>query len=139
MILAMTTTTTTLTAADQLLDAIVAGGGVAADLFTADAVLDATVPAWRFSLTGRDAIAAKFTEWFNAPSQFEELDRFPIEGGELLMYLQTWVEGGVPHAAHHCHVLRLDASGRIAGDHFFCGGRWDAAKLAEMAAAQHAG
>lgn len=136
----MTTISTTrpATAVDDLLDAIILGAGVPATLFTPDAALDATIPGWRFSLSGAEAIAAKFTEWFDAPSEFEELDRFPIDGGELLMYLQTWVERGVPHAAHHCHVLRLDADGRIAGDHFFCGGRWDAARLAEMAAAQHA-
>ena len=59
--------------------------------------------------------------------------------GEVVTYLLAWNERGVPFAAHHCHVLRLDPHGRIASDRFFCGGRWDAARLAEMAAADHAG
>ena len=69
----------------------------------------------------------------------EELERWTISDGEVLTYLLTWEERGIPHAAHHCHVLRFDAEGRIAGDHLFCGGRWDAALLAEMAAVNHAG
>ena len=48
----------------------------------------------------------------------------------------TAIGGGVPHAARHCHVLRFDSDGLIVEDRFFCGGRWDAALLAEMAADQ---
>ena len=51
----------------------------------------------------------------------------------------SWVEGAIPHAAHHCHVLRFAPDGCIAGDRFFCGGRWPAGLLAEMAAASDAG
>jgi hypothetical protein len=68
----------------------------------------------------------------------QELERFLVEGGEVVTYLLTREENGVPHAAHHCHVLRFDGGGRIVQDRFFCGGRWDAAQLAEIAAAQRA-
>jgi hypothetical protein len=44
----------------------------------------------------------------------------------------------VPHAAHHCHVLVVDDDGLIARDTVFCGGRWDAARLAKMQEAQNA-
>jgi hypothetical protein len=41
----------------------------------------------------------------------------------------------VPHGAHHVHVLTTDAEGRIATDTVFCGGRWNATLLAQMAEA----
>ena len=119
---------------DRFLDAICDGTGVPAELFAPDMVLDATVPDWRFSVEGPDAVARQYSGWFNAGATFEELERRAVEGGEVIVYLLTWEERGVPHAAHHCHVLCLDADGRIALDRFFCGGRWDAARLAEMAA-----
>lgn len=124
---------------DRFLDAVCSGGGVPADLLAADMVLDATVPDWRFAAHGRVAVARRYGDWFAAPAQFEELERSAFAGGEVVTYLLTWEERGVPHAAHHCHVLELDGDGRIGRDRFFCGGRWDAARLAEMACAQHAG
>jgi hypothetical protein len=124
---------------DAFLEAVCAGTGVPAALFTSEAVLDATVPGWRFELRGADALARQYSGWFAAPAAFEELERLPAGDGEVVTYLLSWVEGGVPHAAHHCHVLRLAPDGRIAGDRFFCGGRWSAALLAQMAAANDAG
>jgi len=139
----MTTTTTTPTrlslTVDRFLVAIGGGGGVPAHLLAADVVLDATVPGWRFTVRRREAVARQYRVWFAAPATFEELDRMPVASGEVITYLLTWEENGVPHAAHHCHVLRFDGDGCIAEDRFFCGGRWDAAQLAEMAAAEHAG
>jgi hypothetical protein len=124
---------------DRFLFAVTAGDGVPDDLFSPDAVLDATVPGWRFAEHGADAVARRYSGWFADEAAFEELERLPLDGGEVVTYLLTWVERGVPHAAHHCHVLRSAADGRIAGDRFFCGGRWDAGLLAEMAAASDAG
>jgi hypothetical protein len=126
--------TTTRTAVDELLDAIVSAT-VTPALYTAGARLDATVPNWRFTVTGGDAVAEQYRTWFAHPARFEELHRHPTPTGEVVEYTLTWEEGGVPHAAHHVHVLQLDATGRIAEDHVWCGGRWDAAVLAEMAAA----
>jgi hypothetical protein len=131
-------TTTIATAVDRFLDAVRTGQGVSADLLAPDAVLDATVPGWRFTVEGAKAAAGQYSRWFDSPSELEELERLAIDGGEVVTYLQAFVVAGVPHAAHHCHVLRLDGEGRIAHDLFFCGGRWDAARLAEMAAASHA-
>lgn len=124
---------------DLFLAAVCGGVGVPATLFTSDVVLDATVPDWRFAVEGPEAVARQYSGWFNAPAALEELERLPVAGGEVVTYLLTWEEHGLPHAAHHCHLLHFDSDGRIAGDRFFCGGRWDAARLAEMAAAQHAG
>lgn len=137
---AMTTaTTTSTTTVDRLLDAIAAGAGVPADLLAPTATLDATVPGWRFTVRGAEAVARQYSGWFADQATYEELERLPVEDGEVVTYLLTWTEKGVPHAAHHCHRLRLDGEGRIAADRFFCGGRWDAALLADMAAADHAG
>ena len=124
---------------ERFLDAIAGGAGVPAELLAAEVTLDATVPGWRFAVAGRDAVAGQYGAWFAAPATFEELERHPVDGGEVVTYLLAWMEGGTPYAAHHCHVLSLDDDGRIALDRFFCGGRWDAARLAEMATAQHAG
>ena len=105
------------------------------DLYAADAVLDATVPNWRFTVHGADAIAAHYGSWLARPGCLEELlcDEFP--GGAVVTYLFTWEVAGVPHAVHRCHVLTFDAAGRIVLDTAWCGGRWDAALLAEMGAA----
>ena len=124
---------------DGFLDAIGGGAGVPGHLLAADVVLDATVPDWRFTVRGAEAVARQYGAWFAAPAAFEELERLAVAGGEVVSYLLTWNEDGVPHAAHHCHMLRFDGNGCIAQDRFFCGGRWDAARLAEMAAAEHAG
>lgn len=136
-----TTSTTTHPAVDHLLAVIEAGTGAGAESsYAADAVLDATVPGWRFRQRGAAAIAQQFTPWFADPGRFEELQRRPTPNGEVVTYLLSWEEHGVPHAAHHCHVLTLDpASGLITRDEFFCGGRWNATRLAEMAEADHAG
>jgi len=139
----MTTTTALPTrlspTVDRFLDAIAGGAGVPADLLAPGATLDATVPDWRFEVAGADAVARQYTSWFADPAAFEELERHAVDGGEVVTYLLIWSEDGMPHAAHHCHVLSFDADGRIARDRFFCGGRWNAARLAEMAAAHHAG
>lgn len=129
----MTTTTTTTTAVDRLL-AVVVGGQPGSDLFTETAELDATVPGWRFSVIG-NAICDQFAQWFADPGELEEMERHPTPDGEVLTYTVTWVEAGVPHAAHHVHVLSI-ADDRITRDQFWCGGRWPAPLLAEMEAAR---
>jgi ketosteroid isomerase-like protein len=122
---------------DELLDSICSGTGIPTRLYTDDATLDATVPGWRLQADGPAAITAEFARWFAHPGRFEELERRPFAAGdgELVTYLLVWEEDGVPHAAHHAHTLVLDAGGRIAKDTVFCGGRWAAPLLAEMAGA----
>lgn len=129
----MTTNTTTTTVVDRLL-AVVVGGDPGPDLLTETAELDATCPGWRFSVRG-DAIRDQFAQWFAHPGALEELDRYPTPTGEVVTYTVAWVEGGVPHAAHHVHVLTI-TDDRISRDQFWCGGRWPAPLLAEMEAAR---
>lgn len=125
--------TTVGTAVDRLL-AVVVGGKPGTDIFTETAELDATVPEWRFSLTG-DAIGRQFGKWFANPGELEELQRHSTPTGEVLTYTVTWIEGGVPHAARQAHVLTIEDD-RITRDQFWCGGRWPAPLLAEMEAAR---
>lgn len=129
----MTTTTTTTTAVERLL-AVVVGGAPGTDIFSPDAELDATVPGWRFSVTG-DAIRGQLAQWFADPGELEELERHVTPTGEVVTYTVTWVEGGVPAAARQVHLLSIDGD-RITRDQFWCGGRWPAPLLAEMEAAR---
>lgn len=129
-------TTTEPTTLDRLLDAVRDGTGVPPSLFAPDVELDATVPGWRLRRRSAAAVAAQYSQWFADRGTLEELERHAFPGGAAVTYLLAWEEDGVPHAAHHCHVLRFDGDGRIAADRFFCGGRWPAALLAEMAADQ---
>jgi hypothetical protein len=116
----------------RLLDAVTAGTGTPEGVFAAEAVLDATVPGWRFSVRGESAIREQLAEWYADPGEFEDLSRTPVPGGEIVRFLLTWTEHGVPHAAHQSHLIEFDADGRISRDTMFCGGRWDAGLLAQM-------
>ena len=120
---------------DTLLEAIRAGRGIPEWIYAPDAVLDATVPNWRFTVIGPAAISAEYSRWFACPAVTEELDVHRLDGGIVVRYLLTWHEQSVPHAAHHAHILTLDTTGRIHKDVVFCGGRWDAALLAQIAEA----
>jgi len=118
------------------------------DVWSADATLDATVPNWRLHAAGADAIRAEYARWFADPGHFDELRRYPVDGGpekspenspenstvEVVEYTLSWTENGVPHAGHHVHLLTV-RDDVIVADTVFCGGRWPAALLAEMEAA----
>lgn len=103
-------------------------------VFAGDAVVDATVPNWRFSVRGDHSIRHQFAHWFANPGRFEDLRRTQLPGGELVEFVLAWEEQGVPYGCHQAHHLEVDA-GRIVRDTVFCGGRWPAALLAEMEAA----
>lgn len=121
---------------ERFLGAVVAGAGIPPDLYAPDAVLDATVPGWRLRCTGPRAITDQYASWFADPARFEELQRCPLaDGGEVVTYLLAWEEDGSPMASRHGHLLVLDDEDRIRSDTAFCGGRWSAALLAEMAEA----
>ena len=117
---------------DRLLTAIRTASPTA-ELYCSDAHLDATVPNWRFTVDGAGAIATEYRRWFAHPGRFSELRRIPTQDGEVVEYTVRWTENGVAHAAHHVHVLTVDsARDQIATDRVWCGGRWDAALLAQM-------
>ena len=124
----------TTTVVDRFLDAVRSGRIPDCDVWATDAVLDATVPHWRFHRHGPEAIRATYAEWFADPGTFEQLERHPVEGGEVVRYLLVWDEDDVPHTAHHSHFLTI-VEDRVTADIVLCGGRWPAALMAEMEAA----
>jgi len=113
----------------------VEAGVVPGDVFDEGAVLDATVPNWRFTTCGAEAVQAELSRWYAAPGRFEDLKRNGLPDGELIEFTLTWSEGGVAHMCHQAHILRLQ-DGLIASDTAFCGGRWPAPLIAEMVAAR---
>jgi hypothetical protein len=126
----MTTDMTTDTVS-RFLDAAGLGTGVPADLYAEGAVLDATVPMWRFEVHGPAAISSQLSAWFPACATFSELHRAPLPSGELLSFSLAWLEGGNPVAIHQVHLLEL-RDGKITHQEAWCGGRWDAALQAEI-------
>lgn len=124
-------------AVDRFLAAITGASMTDCDAFSANAVLEATVPNWRFRVDGADAIRSQLAQWYADPGVFEELVRTPLPSGELVEFTLRWEEGGVPHAAHQAHVIET-GGGRITRDKVWCGGRWPASLLAEMAEAADA-
>jgi hypothetical protein len=128
--------TTITTPVDSFLSSICGEHG--SPVWADDAVLDAVVPGWRFSVEGAEAIDRQFRSWFRDPGLLEELRRHQIASGEIVELTVTWVEDGVPHAARQVHVLDI-TDGRITHDAMWCGGRWPAQLLAEMEAARNAG
>jgi ketosteroid isomerase-like protein len=121
---------------DKFLGAIEGATIPGCDVWSADATLDATVPNWRLHAAGADAIRAEYAKWFADPARFDELRRHTVDDGtgEVVEYTLSWSENGVPHAAHHVHLLTV-RDDRIVADTVFCGGRWPAALLAEMESA----
>ena len=116
------------------LDAVSAGKGIPQDLFTDDAVLDATIPGFRFAQHGPEHVAGQMSSWFADPGAFLDLQRTTLPEGELVRFLLTWQEDGEPWAAHQSHVIELEG-GLIRRHEMFCGGRWNSARQAEIAQA----
>ena len=123
-------------AVDRFLHAIETATIPACEAWADGAALDATVPNWRLHASGPDEIRAEYARWFARPGRFEDVHRSPLASGdgEVIEYTLSWQENGVPHAAHHMHLLTV-RDGLIAADTVFCGGRWPASLLAEMEAA----
>jgi hypothetical protein len=127
-------------AIEKFLNAIETATIPGCDVWSADATLDATVPNWRFHVSGPDAIRREYARWFADPGQFGELRRYQVTGDEqagatdVVEYTLSWTENGVPHAGHHLHLLTV-RDDQIVADTVFCGGRWPASLLAEMEAA----
>ena len=116
----------------RYLASIESGAMAETDALGDGVVLDATVPNWRFTVRGADAVRAELARWYADPGTFEDLTRTPVPGGELVTFTLRWEENGIPHAVHQAHVLSVGRKG-IVRDQVWCGGRWPAALLAEMA------
>ncbi|MEO7397203.1 MAG: hypothetical protein ABIW84_01430 [Ilumatobacteraceae bacterium] len=130
----MASTDTRSNVTDRFLDAIRnARVHVVDDLYSPDADLDATVPNWRFTVSGGECIRAEYGRWFNEPCDITELVRHSTTTGEVIEYSITWDEGGVLYGGHHVHVLTIDESADlITHDRVWCGGRWPESLMADM-------
>jgi len=105
-----------------------------ADVFSSEAVLDATVPHWRFTARGEASVLGTLGEWYAHPGTFDSVSHVDLPDGALVQFDLSWEEDGRPFAAHQAHVLTVSGD-RITRDIVFCGGRWSASELAEMEAA----
>jgi hypothetical protein len=122
---------------ERFLSAIETANVGACGDFSPDIELDATVPNWRMSIRGDDAVKAELSRWFDNAGTFEELRRTPLPTGELVEFTLRFEDGGIPHAVHQVHILEL-AHEKLVRDQVWCGGRWSATLLAEMAEAADA-
>jgi hypothetical protein len=121
-----------MTTIDRFLAAVTSASIASAeDVWSSDAVLDATVPNWHMTINGADAVRAEFAKWYADKGEFEQLDQVPIPTGVAVRFLLTWTEHGIPHAAHQAHFLQI-RDDRIVAHQVWCGGRWPADLLAEM-------
>ncbi|HWC37399.1 MAG TPA: hypothetical protein VG476_02665, partial [Acidimicrobiales bacterium] len=75
---------------DELLDAIERADLAVTDVFASDALLDATVPNWRFTVRGGPQVRAQLASWFADPGRYEELRRTPLPDGELVEFVLNW-------------------------------------------------
>jgi len=116
----------------QFLSAIEVGAGIPAALYARDAVLDATVPMWRFEKHGPAAVSQELSRWFNLPGQLTEVSQAQLPTGAVVAFTEECVEPAGPWIVRQVHVLTTDADGRIAKHEAWCGGRWPAALQAEM-------
>jgi hypothetical protein len=115
------------------LGAVAVGTGVPSDIYAPQAVLDATVPHWRFESHGPEAIAQQLSGWYADPGKLFDLSRTELPTGEVVRFTLAWTENGNPMSAHQVHVFTV--SGRqITQQDAWCGGRWDAALMAEIEA-----
>jgi hypothetical protein len=119
---------------ERYLNAIEGGTMPGCDALDPAVTLDATVPNWRMKIRGAAAVREELGRWYAEPGTFEELNRTPLPTGELIEFTLRWEEGGVPHAVHQAHIVEV-SDRKITRDQVWCGGRWPASLLAEMAEA----
>ena len=117
---------------ERFLAAIEGAAIVACDALGPEMTLDATVPSWRYQVNGSTAVKDELSRWYADAGTFEELKRTALPTGELVEFTLRWEDGGVPHAVHQAHVIEV-TDGWITKDQVWCGGRWSATLLAEMA------
>ena len=98
------------------------------DVLNPDVLLDATVPNWRYSVRGNEAVRTELSRWYGNAGTFEELTRTELPSGELVEFSLRWEEDVIPHAVHQAHILRQQVLHTVAED----GVRMATAKLHQM-------
>ena len=117
----------------RFLEAVAEGSGIPTAVYAPGAVLDATVPNWRFEAHKPVAIAAQLTGSYAHPGRLLDVTRSPLPGGEVVRFTLAWTQDGTPMAAHQVHLFDV-SNGAITRHDIWCGGQWDAALQAEIEA-----
>jgi hypothetical protein len=117
----------------RFLDAVARGSGIPADIYAPGAVLDATVPNWRFEVHHPAAISTQLSGSYAHPGHLFDVARTPLPGGEAVRFTLAWTQDGDPMAAHQVHLFDV-RHGAITSHDLWCGGQWDAALQAEIEA-----
>ncbi len=109
-------------------------GEVRDGLFSDGVFCDFTLPLWRLQAVGRDEVVAMRLHGhpMRGKARQRRLDRTPT--GFLLEVEETWEHDGT---SWYCReLMRADvAAGSICDLSVYCTGDWDAARVAEHAAA----
>lgn len=98
--------------------------GIAA-LYAPDAILDVTLPAWRFQLQGRAAIAAQFAHWYEIPARILRWDVRSASWGAVLEAEEIHDDGIYFRYTYHLIV----EDGEIVRHFVFCPGAWTTEEL----------
>jgi hypothetical protein len=115
----------------SFLSSVTLGTGIPSDIYASQAVLDATVPHWRFESHGPGAIAQQLSGWYADPGQLFDLSRTELPAGEVVRFSLAWTENGNPMSVHQVHIFTVHG-GQITQQDVWCGGRWDAALMAQI-------
>ena len=120
------TTETTDEVIGRFLASIEAGAMPELGVLSDDVVLDATVPNWRFTVCGADAVGCRARPLVRRPRHVRGAQPHAGAGrGARRPSPCIGEENGVPHAVHQAHVVTV-GGGRIVQDQAWCGGRWPA-------------
>lgn len=95
----------------------------AANIYAADAELDAAVPGWRSHTIGERAMKDEYAKCVGAPRHVHRHPALAVPDGEVVTYELEWHESGVRHRGHHAHRPAV-ADPKIVRDKVWCGGRW---------------
>ena len=108
--------------------------GLAA-LYRPDAILDVSVPQWRYQLQGRDAIREALAEeagYLTGGARVTGQRATPTEGGVVVELEVRFVQEGEERQWREVHLFRTD--GTAITEHVnYCTGIWDAATIARQA------
>lgn len=91
-----------------------------AALYAPAAMLDVTLPAWRFQLRGPDAIRDQFRAWYEVPARILRWDVKPARWGAVIEAEELHEDGIYFRYTYHLTI----EDGRIARHLVFCPGAW---------------
>lgn len=91
-----------------------------AGLYAPEALLDVTLPAWRFQLRGPDAIRSQFRAWYEVPARILRWDVRSADWGAVIEAEELHEDGIYFRYTYHLTI----EDDRIARHLVFCPGAW---------------